>query len=81
MLAASGLKLMTRTKQIIAFFHLTGQKLFGVDQNQIIFSVSTRNKALQNFNLTKGLFQTKVSTKPFVFLGSGERKGKYFIIF
>lgn len=72
---------MTRTKQIIAFFHLTGQKLFGVDQNQIIFSVPTQNKALQNFNLTKGLFQTKVNTKPFVLLGSGERKGKYFIIF
>lgn len=72
---------MTRTKQIIVFFHLTGQKLFGVDQNQIILSIPTQNKALQNFNLTKGFFQTKVNTKPFVFLGSGKRKGKYFIIF
>lgn len=72
---------MRRTKQIITFLHLTGQKLVGIDQNQIIFSVPTQNKALQNFNLTKGLFQTKVNTKPFVFLGNGERKGKYFIIF
>lgn len=72
---------MTRTKQVIRLSHLTGQNLFAVDQNQTIFSVPTQSKALKIFNLTKGLFQIKVNTKPFVFLRSGEGKEKYFIIF